>query len=648
MYKIKILLLSMTVAIFAISSVVSSLRHHHVTELITGSMKAVNWAVSELDRELYQFMHSLQLVALDFEGAADVQLRFDILWSRIDVLAVGEENRMFRERHGAVELLENLKHELERFEPEVFALTGGDPAAERLMREFAPIQKQVREFYVNNFSIKSTRDNLTRIFDAHTGEDYYLYGLLLSGAMLILLVIRESRINRRQAFRDPLTGLPNRACFNGCLQDAIMSLEPGKNQQMALYTLDLDNFKGVNDYLGHGAGDIFLKEVARRLSELPARCKVARLGGDEFVILQPAVQGRGECLQLIERIKQQFDDEIEVDGHRQLAQMSIGISLYPQDAAEAEQLMSHADTAMYTAKKTRGTSYCFFEPYMNEKAIRQRVLTDALSQALMRGEVRQVYQPIVCLQTRDIKLVESLVRWHHDIYGDISPAEVIDIAEKSGLAQTLNEWALEQACQQNVRWRQAGLPAIRVAVNISPTMYSHCDLAEIVQRLLTKTGMSANDLVLEVTEDTASHDIENSANVLPKLREMGVELALDDFGTGYSSLSHLQEMPFQILKIDKSFIWKIHQSGYDIRFIRAIITLAKGLGMRVVAEGIEQQAQYAEMFAEGCDYGQGFLFSRPVSGEEMVVKLSHMQQQRVGSSSLSASERLAETLPTSV
>lgn len=254
---------------------------------------------------------------------------------------------------------------------------------------------------------------------------------------------------------------------------------------------------------------------------------------------------------------------------------------------------------------------------MNDRASRQRTLAKDLQTALNHEQLQLVYQPIICLKTKQITLVEALLRWHHEQYGYVPPPEVISIAEQAGLAEQLNEWVLLKACSQNILWKNLGLPQIQVSVNISPAMYTRYDLVTMVSNVLFKTGMAANQLVIEVTEDTTMQDIECSPDILKKLRDLGVELALDDFGTGYSSLSHLKKMPFQKLKIDKIFIQELNNASRDISFIRTIIDLAHGLGMQVVAEGIETLEDYEDLFQEGCEYGQGYLFYKPISSHEI-------------------------------
>lgn len=280
---------------------------------------------------------------------------------------------------------------------------------------------------------------------------------------------------------------------------------------------------------------------------------------------------------------------------------------------------------MYRAKGDSGVSYRFFDKGMNEAVLRRKRLADELRIALEHQQLTLFYQPIVALQDGEIVGCEALLRWHHDTLGYISPLEVVSVAEQFGLAKALNTWVLNEACRQNKMWQSKGLPAIPVSVNISPTMYQQHDLVAAVKAVLRASGLDAAYLVLEVTEDTTMKDMGSSPDILSELHAIGVSLALDDFGTGYSSLSHLKCMPVQRLKIDKSFVQDLNTEPKDLRFIRTIIQLAQSLGINVVAEGIEEASNLVDLQNEGCCYGQGYLFSRPLQASKMADLLKAQQ-----------------------
>ena len=602
---------------FAASSIISTQRHTQVTDILTVSMKTVGWAASELELEMLKFIQALTRTALNDMRVEDLQRRFDLLWSRVGVLSVGEETREFRSQPGAIELLQNIKQRLVELEPEVLSLKMGDQNAIRIVQELKPFQTQVREFNVNSFSGERAWGGLKQIYSLQNGANMFLLGLLLSGSILVLLVIRESAINRKQALHDSLTGLANRHFFQNHLEKTIAHSRRN-NSRTAVHMIDMDGFKEINDRLGHAVGDALLQVVATRLAQSVGLSDVvARLGGDEFGIIQKNITNSDECVQLAQRIHELINSEINVHGYRIYSDVSIGISIFPDDAEHPDKLLNNADTAMYCAKNNDEAYYRLFEQEMNDSVLRYRILAESLQVALEHDQLQQIYQPIICLKTKRIVSVEALLRWHHEQYGYIPPLEVVSIAEEAGLAEKLNEWVLLKACSQNMSWRKAGLPWIQVSVNISPAMYTRYDLVGVVSRTLSITGLPADQLIIEVTEDTTMQDIESSPGILHKLRRLGVELALDDFGTGYSSLSHLKKMPFQKLKIDKVFIQELNNAPRDMSFIRTIINLAHGLGMQVVAEGIEVIDNYEELYLEGCEYGQGYLFYKPVTSNEI-------------------------------
>ena len=617
MNRVKLFILTFVVIMFAASSIISTQRHTQVTDILTVSMKTVGWAASELELEMLKFIQALTRTALNDMRVEDLQRRFDLLWSRVGVLSVGEETREFRSQPGAIELLQNIKQRLVELEPEVLSLKMGDQNAIRIVQELKPFQTQVREFNVNSFSGERAWGGLKQIYSLQNGANMFLLGLLLSGSILVLLVIRESAINRKQALHDSLTGLANRHFFQNHLEKTIAHSRRN-NSRTAVHMIDMDGFKEINDRLGHAVGDALLQVVATRLAQSVGLSDVvARLGGDEFGIIQKNITNSDECVQLAQRIHELINSEINVHGYRIYSDVSIGISIFPDDAEHPDKLLNNADTAMYCAKNNDEAYYRLFEQEMNDSVLRYRILAESLQVALEHDQLQQIYQPIICLKTKRIVSVEALLRWHHEQYGYIPPLEVVSIAEEAGLAEKLNEWVLLKACSQNMSWRKAGLPWIQVSVNISPAMYTRYDLVGVVSRTLSITGLPADQLIIEVTEDTTMQDIESSPGILHKLRRLGVELALDDFGTGYSSLSHLKKMPFQKLKIDKVFIQELNNAPRDMSFIRTIINLAHGLGMQVVAEGIEVIDNYEELYLEGCEYCQGYLFYKPVTSNEI-------------------------------
>ncbi len=621
-----LILLVIAVLTFAISAVVAFQRHKQTADIISLSGKTTAWTLVRLESEYLKFMQLLHQFALGDLSEHELQQRFDILWSRTDILLIGSESQELRRQQGVEELIRHFQGTLAELEPVVLQLEPGrTPAYLKIRDRLDPFYEPFRQIVVDNFRGVQAHFSLQKADQIQQEISFYLLGLLFSGTALIGLVLHEGKKNRQLALHDGLTGLANRLKFSNYLSTALIQAKR-ERKSVAVHVIDLNGFKEINDTLGHAVGDALLQQVAATLrSQLRPHDLVARLGGDEFALIQTSVENADAAASLSERIATSIRREIQVLGNSCFVSASIGISLFPQDCANANQLLTNADMAMYRAKTGSAGDYRFFEPEMNAIIQRRKLLSDDLRRALASDRLKLVYQPIMDLRCGRICAVEALLRWQHDKFGPISPLEIIPIAELYGLASQLNEWVLHTACAQNRTWQQQGLPPIQVAVNISPSMYTLGQLNVVVARVLRQTGLQGHHLVLEVTEDTTMRDIEATPDILKALRQLGVELALDDFGTGHSSLSHLKQLPVQKLKIDKSFIRDLERSPEDIRFIRTIIGLGESLGMQVIAEGIETLEQRQQMEQEGCEMGQGYHFYRPMDAAA-ITQLLHSQQ----------------------
>ena len=426
---------------------------------------------------------------------------------------------------------------------------------------------------------------------------------------------RERRITHL-AFNDVLTGLPNRALFQETL-DLELRQRERSGGTIALLCVDLDDFKSINDTLGHPVGDEVLRRVAARLTEAMGKCFVARLGGDEFVIVAEAEEADG-----VERLAQQVLETIEaplaIDGQNIDPSASIGIALAPGDGDDAQTLHKNADLALYRAKELGRRTFCFFEESLNERAQQRRMVENDLRIALREGQFEMYFQPLFDLAKNRIGSFEALMRWHHPQRGMISPADFIPIAEDTGLIVELGAWALREACAQAASWPDH----IRVAVNVSSVQFRRPGLSQIVLQALTASGLDPQRLELEITESIFLEGSDATLAVLHSLRALGVRIALDDFGTGYSSLSYLQSFPFDKIKIDRSFIQDLLTRPGATAIVRAITDLAQALGMETTAEGVEENDQLAELRGHGCTSVQGYLFSRPVNPAAVVQMLA--------------------------
>jgi diguanylate cyclase (GGDEF)-like protein/PAS domain S-box-containing protein len=419
------------------------------------------------------------------------------------------------------------------------------------------------------------------------------------------------------AHYDALTGLPNRLLFTDRAEQAQTHARRNK-QNLALLLIDLDHFKHINDSLGHNVGDEVLKAVSERLAQLMEKgVTLARLGGDEFAVLVENPQQAMQAAELAQGVLDGLREPFLIDAQSLFLTASIGISIFPNDALSAEQLLRNADAALFQAKSQGRESYALYTEELTAHAQRRVEMTGELRRAIVQKELRVFYQPIHNLHTRRIEGVEALVRWLHPQRGMVSPGEFIPIAEQSGLIADIDNWVLTEACRQTRQWLEDGISLSFVAVNVSSRLFGRGDLDRRVAQVLSETGLASQYLELEVTESAVMEDPEQAIEQMHRLRELGLKLSIDDFGTGYSSLLRLKRMPVQKLKIDQGFVAGLPDDEDDIAIVRAIIALAQAMGMRVLAEGIEQAEQAHFLLKNQCELGQGYWFARPMPAEQI-------------------------------
>lgn len=413
------------------------------------------------------------------------------------------------------------------------------------------------------------------------------------------------------AHYDALTQLPNRVLLAERSQEAIrQAQESGK--PLAVMFLDLDNFKHVNDSLGHRVGDALLVEIAKRLRGIVReRDTVSRLGGDEFVLLLAGANAQGAA-RVAAKVQEAARQPIQIGHHELCVAPSMGISLFPDHGSDFETLIQCADTAMYRAKAAGRNAFRFFTPEMQAESTRALLLDNALRRALERGQFTLHYQPQVSIATGSVRSVEALLRWQHPELGEISPAEFIPVAEDSGQILQIGEWVLRTALAQLTTWHAAGMPWLTMAVNLSAVQFRQAQFLDLVDRLLQEFAIPPHLLELELTEGVAVDDPHSAMSTMEQLHAKGVRLAMDDFGTGYSSLSQLKRFQLSKLKIDQSFVRDLDHDGNDRAIVSAIIRMAQALGMRTTAEGVETADQLAYLRSQGCDEAQGYYFSPPL------------------------------------
>jgi diguanylate cyclase (GGDEF)-like protein len=439
-----------------------------------------------------------------------------------------------------------------------------------------------------------------------------------------------------QALHDPLTGLPNRLLLSDRLAQALARARRRK-ESMAMLFMDLDNFKVVNDSLGHEVGDGLLKAVARRLrTQLRPEDTIARLGGDEFAVLLEGVASLSDATEVAERIAQILRAPFPLlEGQEKVVTSSMGISLSTPEAPSGEDeqenlLLRNADTAMYRAKVNGKARYEVFDKSMHSQALERLKLESDLRRALEKGELRLYYQPKVRLKTGEVFAMEALVRWEHPEQGLILPSQIIPLAEETGLILPLGQWVLRESCRQTRRWHDQfpDISPLGVCVNLSAKEFEHHDLVEDVARNLHETELDPSTLTVEITESILMEDVPRTVAVLEEVKSLGVKLGVDDFGTGYSALSYLKRFPIDCLKIDRSIIEGLGQDSTDEAVATAAIVLAHAFGAQVTAEGIMTSEQLGRLRALGCDAGQGFYFCEPRLSEAAITHVLETSENR--------------------
>lgn len=420
------------------------------------------------------------------------------------------------------------------------------------------------------------------------------------------------------AHHDVLTGLLNRLSLKGRLDQAL-AVARRDGVRVALMFIDLDRFKVINDTLGHHIGDKLLIEVAGRLRDSVRDSDVvARLGGDEFVIMLGSMESSGAAAMIAEKLIRNIGDPFRIEGHDLYTTPSIGIAIFPNDGEGGDMLMKNADAAMYHAKAAGRNNFQFFDARMNDVALERLKIENSLRQALARGEFRVHYQPIINVTTGRVSSVEALVRWLHPEMGMVPPVNFIGIAEETGLIQPIGEWVFWTACQQLAEFNAAGFCGLKMGINISAMQLRNGNLPILAKGAIELFSLEPETLVFEITESVAMQQPEETVRILEQLSNMGVGLAIDDFGTGYSSLSYLRMFPINYLKLDRSFVQEIGSGPGSSVICDATIGLAHNLGLGLVAEGVETQAQYDYLQRKGCNLVQGYLFSRPIAADDML------------------------------
>lgn len=490
--------------------------------------------------------------------------------------------------------------------------------------------------YIHNILQSHEEQEDREVFIKKTGDEdktvclfdgmpvYDERGMLIGAVGKLRDITERHRVEEKisyMAHHDDLTGLPNRRFFHEMLGRAL-DIAMKNKMMMSVLLLDLDRFKMINDTLGHMQGDLLLIEVAKRLQDcIGGEGTVFRMGGDEFTILLPKIYHPEVATQWAKNIIELFKTSFMIHEYEFDVTASIGISYYPHDGQDINSLMIHADTAMFRAKEQGKNNFIVYTSSMNDKSYEKLALEKALRKAIINNELVLYYQPQIELCTGKMTSMEALIRWQHPDWGLIPPDQFIPLAEETGLIVPIGEWVIRTACQQNKKWQEIGLYQARIAVNLSMYQFIKQGLVETIKKILWETSLDPQYLELEITE-SMTMDVDRSIVILRDLNDLGVEISIDDFGTGYSSLNYLKEFTIHRLKIDRSFVRDIMIDEKDARIVSTIISMAQGLGLEVVAEGVETREQLQFLYNENCNIVQGFYFCKPLPLDEFESLLS--------------------------
>jgi diguanylate cyclase (GGDEF)-like protein len=474
----------------------------------------------------------------------------------------------------------------------------------------------------------------TQMYTIFSGFTAFVLVFTIGLGVVIWLLEEEHAIARdtsakvaQLAFHDPLTQLPTRKLLLDHLSMAIPKAKRDRSK-LAVYFIDLDRFKNINDSLGHSFGDKLLLAVSARVrGALREADMVARMGGDEFVVLTPDIKGVDDTVHIAQKIRDAMREPVQIEGRELFVTASMGIAIYPNDGDTAETLLKNADTAMYRAKAQGSDAFQLYTPEMNAHAVEQLALESALRRAVDAKEFELHFQPIVQTADTHVVTLEAMLRWRHPVLGLVRPEQFLRLAEASGLIVSIGEWALRTACRSLMEWRAGGYPDLRVAVNISSRQLKQADFVDKVRIIMAEHAMPANALELEITEMNATQSAPEIIERLRTLRAMGVRISIDDFGTGFSSVSVLRHFPVDALKIDTSFVRDLMLDPNDAAVAAAVVALARAMGLQVVAEGVENPAQLEFLRMHGCEMLQGYLCCPPVIESEVRTVLGRRSSQ---------------------
>jgi diguanylate cyclase (GGDEF)-like protein len=632
-----VLLPAIAFALFALSLLYTERRLEVLTSIVIETNSEGAWNLSQARFELERLQHALDNATATppVSSAAEVRTRFDVFWSRLDVLAFGPDGERVRRLPKADTLLTELRAELARHAP-AFETEPGPEAVAVLRQALPAYAVRLHDLLLTRLHLAADSHTVLqqRVFELRSASWLSLLGLLGSAGILVFLLLREVGTTRRLlsraeqsrqqiehvAHHDFLTGLPNRRLFEDRLAQALAAARRAR-RQLALHYLDLDRFKEINDTHGHRVGDELLRAVAGRLDRtLRAGDTLARLSGDEFAVIQTELKAEDDAEALAERLLTALADPFKVAQHELTTAASLGVALFPGDGADADELRANADVALYSAKSAGRGQMAFYRPELTAAGRARRELRRELMLGIDGGELELHYQPKVAAADGTVTGLEALLRWRHPRHGTLRPDTFLPLAEETGLIDRLGAWVLADACGQIGRWREQGLSPPRLAINLSRAQLRQGSLARQLGELARRSGIAPAQIELELTEHVLLDSDPRVHRELEDLGRLGVGIALDDFGTGYSSLSYLHRLRLRTLKIDRSLVSEFGDGRAEM-ICTHVIRLAHDLGMLVVAEGIETR-RHLEIARElGFDELQGYWFAAPAPAAEIANRL---------------------------
>jgi diguanylate cyclase (GGDEF)-like protein len=606
-----------------------------LTRSVVDTNSEASWNLFQTRFELERLLHAIDDAAGPHPDPAQVQTRFDVLWSRMEALRTGSDATPVRALPGAVGLLDRLQATLDRHAQALAAAPEESPLP-ALREELVRLQPDLNELMLQHLQ-SSAQDHSVlqrRLAELRTSGWLSLGGMIASAGILVFLLYREIAYTRRLlarteesrtriehlAHHDALTGLPNRRLFEDRLVQAL-AVAARARRRLALLYLDLDGFKEINDSLGHRAGDELLRAVAERLAgSVRGGDTIARLGGDEFAIIQVELRSAPDAAVLAERLMASAAQPLRVGQHDIAIGASVGVALFPDDGSTADELRANADVALYSAKSAGRSRMAYYRPELTTEARTRGLLRRDLARGIDSGELELHYQPKVAAADGTVTGLEALLRWHHPLRGLIGPGLFLPLAEETGLIEPLGRWVLADACAQISRWRAGGIVPPRVAINLSPSQLRTGGIANRLSDLIQSADIPPGLLELELTEHVLLDDDPRVHHELDALRRLGVAIALDDFGTGYSSLSYLHRLHLRTVKIDRSLVSQFGDSRAET-ICAHVVRLAHDLGLVVVAEGIETWRHVEIARGLGFDELQGYWFARPAPVAEITGRL---------------------------